>query len=82
MQEFVGKTLEAITLNAFDGEWTEALTENYLPLRLRGKSSPNRWLQARVEDVTNGNLVGAEDSGTPDNGAFAVDGMSSRPVSS
>jgi threonylcarbamoyladenosine tRNA methylthiotransferase MtaB len=58
MREFVGKTVEAITLNGFDGEWTEALTENYLPLRLRGKSNANRWVQARVEDLVEGELVG------------------------
>lgn len=58
MREFVGATVEAITLNAFDGEWTEALTENYLPLRLRGKSSANQWVRARVEDMVEGELVG------------------------
>lgn len=58
MREFVGKTVEAITLNRFDGEWTEALTENYLPLRVRGKSSANQWVWARVEDLVEGELVG------------------------
>ena len=58
MREFVGKTVQAITLNAFDGEWTEALTENYLPLRLPGKSSSNRWVRVRVENVVEGELVG------------------------
>ena len=60
MRDFVGTTVEAITLNAFDGEWTEALTENYLPLRLRGKSSPNQWVRARVEDedMVAGTLLG------------------------
>ena len=58
MREFVGKTVEAITLNAFDGEWTEALTENYLPLRLPGKSSANQWVRARVEAVLDGGFVG------------------------
>ena len=80
MREFVGKTVEAITLNAFDGEWTEALTENYLPLRLRGKCNPNRWVQARVENVMNGNLVGREDSRTGDNEAFAISSADSCPV--
>jgi threonylcarbamoyladenosine tRNA methylthiotransferase MtaB len=57
MRKFVGATVEAITLNAFDGEWTEALTENYLPLRLRGKHSPNRWVRAWVEDMVEGELM-------------------------
>ncbi len=61
---FVGKTLEAITLNAIghDGndEFTEALTDNYLKLRLRGRHHPNRWLAARIDDVVDGALVGRE----------------------
>jgi threonylcarbamoyladenosine tRNA methylthiotransferase MtaB len=58
MREFVGKTAEAITLNRFDGEWTEALTENYLPLRVRGERSANQWVRVRVEDMVAGTLLG------------------------
>jgi threonylcarbamoyladenosine tRNA methylthiotransferase MtaB len=58
MREFVGKNVEAITLNRFDGQWTEALTENYLPLRVRGKSSANQWVRTRVENIVEGELVG------------------------
>ena len=36
MESFVGREVEAITLTHFDGEYTEALTDNYLKLRLRG----------------------------------------------
>ena len=38
--------------------FTEALTENYLKLRLTGRHQPNRWLRARVEDVQGEVLVG------------------------
>ena len=55
---FVGKTLQAITLSAFDGERTEALTDNYLKLRLAGRHHPNQWLTARVENVSGGELLG------------------------
>jgi threonylcarbamoyladenosine tRNA methylthiotransferase MtaB len=65
MPSFVGKTLEAITLNIVgyedrEGttEFTEALTDNYLKLRLRGRHEPNRWLSARIEGMENGTLVG------------------------
>ena len=58
MRGFVGKTLEAITLNEFDGTRTEALTDNYLKLGLRGKHEPNRWLKAVVEQVEVDALVG------------------------
>src|SRR5579863_4062486 len=55
MRSFVGKPLEAITLNVVgndaEGEYTEALTDNYLKLRLRGRHEPNRWLTATVQAV-------------------------------
>jgi tRNA A37 methylthiotransferase MiaB len=60
MQSFLGKTIHAITLNVFDGEYTEALTDNYLKLRLAGKHEANRWVEASVEDVIAGALVSRE----------------------
>jgi threonylcarbamoyladenosine tRNA methylthiotransferase MtaB len=57
MQAFVGKTAEAITLNAFDGESTEALTDNYLKLRLQGEHQANRWVKTQVEQVAAGALI-------------------------
>jgi threonylcarbamoyladenosine tRNA methylthiotransferase MtaB len=62
MRRFVGKTLEAITLNVTgsdaNGEFTEALTDNYLKLRLKGRHEPNRWMRTSVEDVVDGALLG------------------------
>jgi len=62
MRSFVGKSIDAITLNVAGsddtGEFTEALTDNYLKLRLRGRHDPNRWLHARIEDVGDGALAG------------------------
>ncbi len=62
MRGFVGKTLDAITLNVMgndaDGEFTEALTDNYLKLRVRGRHQANFWLRAQIEDVVDGALVG------------------------
>lgn len=57
MNSFVGNTVEAITLKGFDGEYTEALTDNFLKLHLRGKHEANRWLQVQVERVANDMLV-------------------------
>jgi hypothetical protein len=48
--------VEAITLNAFDGEYTEALTDNYLKLRLKGKHEPNQTVIAEVGSVSNETL--------------------------
>ena len=52
MRSFVGKPLSAITLNVNsalpEGVWTEALTDNYLRMRIAGRHEPNRWLITRV----------------------------------
>ncbi len=56
---FVGRTLPAITLSVFDGACTEALTDNYQKLRLRGRHAPNRWVQAQVEAIEADAMVGA-----------------------
>jgi threonylcarbamoyladenosine tRNA methylthiotransferase MtaB len=62
MRTFVGTTLEAITLNVIGGasadEFTEALTDNYLKLRLRGRHHPNRWRTVSVTDLVSGSLSG------------------------
>jgi len=58
MRTFIGTTVDAITLNVFDGESTEALTDNYLKLRLSGQHDANRWVKARVEKVEAGALLG------------------------
>ncbi len=58
-QSLVGQTLEAITLNDGGGESTEAITDNYLKLRLRGRHAPNQWLSARVEAVAPDGLTGS-----------------------
>jgi threonylcarbamoyladenosine tRNA methylthiotransferase MtaB len=63
MRSFMGKSLEAITLNTArtspDGGSTDALTDNYLKLRLKGRHEPNHWLQAIVEGVRDGMPIGS-----------------------
>jgi threonylcarbamoyladenosine tRNA methylthiotransferase MtaB len=63
MRSFAGATLQAITLatTGQDSEsaWTEALTDNFLKLRLRGHHPANRWLPARIAGVEAGALVGS-----------------------
>lgn len=64
MNSFIGEKIEAITLNVTsensDGIWTEALTDNYLKLRLKGRHSPNRWVPAKVDTIHDGELVGSK----------------------
>ena len=58
MKSFAGKTIQAITLNVFGGEYTEALTDNYLKLRIRGKHPANHRIEAIVNEVGGGALAG------------------------
>jgi threonylcarbamoyladenosine tRNA methylthiotransferase MtaB len=64
-QSFVGRTLEAITLNESAGEWTEALSDNYLKLRLRGRHEANRWVRAEIEATTGDGLAGSSGDSVP-----------------
>jgi threonylcarbamoyladenosine tRNA methylthiotransferase MtaB len=72
MRSFVGQRLEAITLHSSTVpiastaeecaapavQFTDALTDNYLKLRLSGNHSANCWLTASIEDVRDGVLIG------------------------
>jgi len=64
MRSFVGRELEAITLNVtsedVDGVSTEALSDNYLKVKLRGRQEPNRWVNTNVVGVDAGQLVASE----------------------
>jgi threonylcarbamoyladenosine tRNA methylthiotransferase MtaB len=57
MKSFMGKNIQAITLNTFDGEYTEALTDNYLKLRLAGKHEANQWMEVKVDEVVSGLML-------------------------
>jgi len=57
MRSFLGKTIEAITLRFFDGHDTEAVTDNYLKLRIAGQHEANRWVNARVDACVDGGLL-------------------------
>jgi threonylcarbamoyladenosine tRNA methylthiotransferase MtaB len=62
MQSFLGKRVDAITLSAVqsgpDGDLTEALTDNYQKLFLKGRHLANRWITAHIEGVEDGAFVG------------------------
>jgi threonylcarbamoyladenosine tRNA methylthiotransferase MtaB len=49
MQSFVGCELLAITLSVGDDHSTEALTDNYLKMRLAGRHAANRWVRTQVQ---------------------------------
>jgi tRNA A37 methylthiotransferase MiaB len=58
MESFIGREVEAITLTHYDGEFTEALTDNYLRLRLCGNHGANQWVRSIVDSVHSDALMG------------------------
>jgi threonylcarbamoyladenosine tRNA methylthiotransferase MtaB len=45
-----GRTLRALTLARTGELWTEALTGNYLKVKIAGRHEPNQWCEARIQD--------------------------------
>jgi threonylcarbamoyladenosine tRNA methylthiotransferase MtaB len=43
-----GRTLRALTLSRTGEDWTEALTGNYLKVKVAGQRPPNEWCEARL----------------------------------
>jgi threonylcarbamoyladenosine tRNA methylthiotransferase MtaB len=56
----VGSTVEAITLQARGGNFTEALTDNYLKMRVSGELEANRWWRIRVDGTEGETLLGRD----------------------
>jgi threonylcarbamoyladenosine tRNA methylthiotransferase MtaB len=58
LQSFVGRELEAVTLTHFNGEYTEALTDNYLKLLVVGEHASNSSVRVRVTSAGQDSIVG------------------------
>jgi threonylcarbamoyladenosine tRNA methylthiotransferase MtaB len=58
MQMLLGTTVKAITLNSGGGDFTEALTDNYLKMRIAGEHKANRWIDVKVAGVRGEMLLG------------------------
>src|SRR4051812_46266199 len=52
-EQFVGRTLQAITLTHFDGLRTECLTDNYQKLWIEGRWEANQWVNSRILGIEN-----------------------------
>jgi len=62
----VGQTISAITLSSGDAKFTEALSDNYLKLKISSALCANRWLAVEVEAYDGEFLIGAcEREGNP-----------------
>jgi len=51
MRAQMGRVVEAITLRSGDDESTEALTDNYLKMKIHGRLESNRWVEVRVQQA-------------------------------
>jgi len=58
MRSLVGTVVEAITLQSGGAEFTEALTENYLKMKITGHYEANRWMAVNIEGINGETLLG------------------------
>jgi len=58
MRSLVGTAVEAITLQSGGAGFTEALTENYLKMRISGRIEANRWQVINIERLNGEMLIG------------------------
>jgi threonylcarbamoyladenosine tRNA methylthiotransferase MtaB len=58
MRSLVGTVVEAITLQSGGAEFTEALTENYLKMKIAGHHEANRWRAMDIEGLDGEMLLG------------------------
>ncbi len=50
-KRFIGQTLEAITLQASGDGWTEALTDNYLKVKIAGQYEANQLTKIKASAI-------------------------------
>jgi threonylcarbamoyladenosine tRNA methylthiotransferase MtaB len=62
MESFVGKQLDAITLNTFhcgpERDFTKALTDNFMKLDVAGEHDSNRWIKIQIKMVESSKIIG------------------------
>jgi threonylcarbamoyladenosine tRNA methylthiotransferase MtaB len=58
-QSFIGRTLDAITLHGGGDGWTEALSDNYLKVRLAGRHEANKILKIDITATVEEYLLAA-----------------------
>ena len=58
VRSLVGTVVKAITLQSGGAEFTEALTDNYLKMKISGRHAANRWMDVQVEGANGEALMG------------------------
>jgi threonylcarbamoyladenosine tRNA methylthiotransferase MtaB len=54
---FRGRTMDAITLHHSDASWTEALSDNYLKMKIAGCHEANQWMKVEITENAEETLV-------------------------
>jgi threonylcarbamoyladenosine tRNA methylthiotransferase MtaB len=67
-RKFLGQSLHVITLQTGDSESTEALSDNYLKIKIEGSYKANQWMKVEIEKIGDENLVAVAEK----QAAFAV----------
>jgi threonylcarbamoyladenosine tRNA methylthiotransferase MtaB len=57
-RSLVGTVIEAITLQSGNEASTDALTDNYLKIQVRGKLASNQWMKFELQGIEGGALIG------------------------
>jgi threonylcarbamoyladenosine tRNA methylthiotransferase MtaB len=57
-ESFIGRSLEVITLQEGDNDWTEALSDNYLRVEIAGRYNPNKVMRVGIADLEEDGLLG------------------------
>jgi threonylcarbamoyladenosine tRNA methylthiotransferase MtaB len=57
-RKFLGQTLDVITLQAGGEGWTEALSDNYLKVKIAGHDGPNTMMRIRIAGLEDDGLLG------------------------
>jgi threonylcarbamoyladenosine tRNA methylthiotransferase MtaB len=65
-RSFVGREMEVLTLQAGDAESTEALSDNFLKIRVAGRHAPNQRIRVAVTGVGAEHLAGLAQNSRPD----------------
>jgi len=58
MESVLGSAVEAITLQSVGKDFAEALTENFLKVRVWGRQTANRWIVVKAEAIDGEMLIG------------------------
>ncbi|HZU30763.1 MAG TPA: tRNA (N(6)-L-threonylcarbamoyladenosine(37)-C(2))-methylthiotransferase MtaB [Candidatus Angelobacter sp.] len=56
-KKFVGQKLDVITLQTGRENWTEALSDNYLKVRVHGQHAPNELMNVNISEIGDDHLL-------------------------